>query len=618
MQIDGGRYFLHEHPAGAFSWQLPDLIKLMQRPHVSRRVGHMCAHNMTSQDAHGVGLVRKATGWLSNSPALLEEVALQCSGGHRHVPLVHGRAANAAIYPPNLCFAILRGLRKQLTNDGVMGINNIGTVCEDTHEQDIARNFELYGANPQFIDDISGGALDPKLVAAARREEIQGARKHNVFTKVPISECWEQTNAPPIDTRWVDINKGDNENPDIRCRWVGREFRGSDRDRDDLYAATPPLEAIKALIVLAASQKGGKRQNLKKLSFIDIKKAYFHAKVKRPLYVVLPPEALDPGETGVCGKLNFSLYGTRDAAHNWEEAYSQFLISIGFQQGLSSPCIFRHPVRDIITVVHGDDFTSLAVEDNLKWLSNQFKSKFEIKDKGILGPDPNDAKEVRLLNRVVAWERDGIRLEADQRHAEILVRQLGLEEAKGLELPGTKDSSEEDGDENSHQPVDARQATLYRACAARCNFLSLDRPDIQFPAKEVSRGMANPTPADFIKLKRLARYIKQYPRVVYKYKFQEAFKHINIYTDTDWAGCVKTRKSTQGGIAMLGSHCVKSWSSTQAFIALSSGEAEFYGVVKGASVGLGMKSLLADMGVDVHVNVHTDATAAKGIARAKA
>ena len=235
-----------------------------------------------------------------------------------------------------------------------------------------------------------------------------------------------------------------------------------------------------------------------------------------------------------------------------------------------------------------------------------------------MGPDSNDAKEVRLLNRVVAWERDGIRLEADQRHAEILVRQLGLEEAKGLELPGTKDSSEEDGDENSHQPVDARQATLYRACAARCNFLSLDRPDIQFPAKEVSRGMANPTPADFIKLKRLARYIKQYPRVVYKYKFQEAFKHINIYTDTDWAGCVKTRKSTQGGIAMLGSHCVKSWSSTQAFIALSSGEAEFYGVVKGASVGLGMKSLLADMGVDVHVNVHTDATAAKGIARAKA
>ena len=59
---------------------------------------------------------------------------------------------------------------------------------------------------------------------------------------------------------------------------------------------------------------------------------------------------------------------------------------------------------------------------------------------------------------------------------------------------------------------------------------------------------------------------------------------------------------------------MKSWSSTQAFIALSSGEAEFYGVVKGASVGLGIKALLADMGVDVAVDVHTDATAAKGIA----
>ena len=65
---------------------------------------------------------------------------------------------------------------------------------------------------------------------------------------------------------------------------------------------------------------------------------------------------------------------------------------------------------------------------------------------------------------------------------------------------------------------------------------------------------------------------------------------------------------------MHGQHYIKSWSSTQAIIALSSGEAEYYGVVKAASVALGCKSMFMDMGVKVGVYVHTDAEAAKGIA----
>ena len=52
------------------------------------------------------------------------------------------------------------------------------------------------------------------------------------------------------------------------------------------------------------------------------------------------------------------------------------------------------------------------------------------------------------------------------------------------------------------------------------------------------------------------------------------FDQIHVYTDTDWAGCINTRRSTQGGLALLGAHCIKSYSSTQACIALSSGEAE--------------------------------------------
>ena len=87
-----------------------------------------------------------------------------------------------------------------------------------------------------------------------------------------------------------------------------------------------------------------------------------------------------------------------------------------------------------------------------------------------------------------------------------------------------------------------------------------------------------------------------------------------VYSDTDWAGCVRTRKSTSGGCIIVGSHLIKTWSSTQSSVALSSGEAEFYGVVKASGYGLAYQALLHDFGLEKPLTVFTDSTAAMGIA----
>ena len=124
----------------------------------------------------------------------------------------------------------------------------------------------------QYVDDISGAPLDSKLVHEARADEIKGAEKCGVWTKVPLSECYARTGKQPVGTRWVDINKGDEGEPNYRSRLVGREF--NNKKIDGLFAATPPLEAIRALISLAASQCG-RNGPVKKLSFIDIKEGLF-------------------------------------------------------------------------------------------------------------------------------------------------------------------------------------------------------------------------------------------------------------------------------------------------------------------------------------------------------
>ena len=493
-------------------------------------------------------------------------------------------SAHAAIQPKQLCLSILRGLHEQLIGDKVMTLNGFGTVCEETSYDDEIEDTVYFG---KFVDNISGKPLSPKLVHAARMDEVRGIHEHKVWDIVPVSECFNKTGKPPIKGRWVDINKGDDINHNYRSKWVGQEFRVND-GRDDLFAATPPLEAIKALISLAASQCGSMNNGrVKKIAFIDISKAYCHAPAQREMYVQIPDESLKLEDRGkYCGRLNYSLYGTRDAATNWESHYTQLFFDVGFKQGVASPCIFSHVERDVRVVVHGDDFTVLATQDSIDWLAEYLGSKLKLKLRGVLGPDEDDMKQITILNRIVTWGAHSLTFEADTRHGEIVVNALLEANCNSVVTPGTKDSASE---ENMY--LAKQSASLYRACAARLNFLSQDRPEIQYAVKEVCRGMSNPTNDDLVKLKRIARYIKGAPRATFSWVFQSPQSVLNVYSDSDWAGCERTRKSTQGGVVLYGNHCIRSYSSTQATIALSSAEAEYYALVKAGSIALGMRAM---------------------------
>ena len=68
---------------------------------------------------------------------------------------------------------------------------------------------------------------------------------------------------------------------------------------------------------------------------------------------------------------------------------------------------------------------------------------------------------------------------------------------------------------------------------------------------------------------------------------------------------------------MHGSHLLKTWASTQTVVALSSGEAEYYGVVKGMCEALRIKGIAKDMGLDFSITLSTDSSAAKVIATGK-
>lgn len=133
-------------------------------------------------------------------------------------------------------------------------------------------------------------------------------------------------------------------------------------------------------------------------------------------------------------------------------------------------------------------------------------------DEVVFDPSPRFTSAESILNRIVRWCVGGIEYEADPRHVEKLLRDMNMVGCKDLSSPGVKLIAEDLAKESPLLEGDV--VTLYRSGVARCNYLSVDRPDIPFQTKEPCRSMSQPRESGMVALKHLCRYSKGRPRLV--------------------------------------------------------------------------------------------------------
>ena len=534
-------------------------------------------------------------------------------------------------YPGWVCKAIREGIRKQVNKDKdeVRMIASImiegGPLAEgqvekwekyhrkqgeDAEEMSRAMLAAIDGKwkqEDQFPDHVNGGYLDPVEVLKARAEEIGYIRKYGIYDKVYRENC---RGKKIVKTRWVDTDKGAGTGvSNHRSRLVAMEFNRSPNAA--YFSATPPLEAMKLIISHAASQ-GNHGKGSNGLLYVDVRRAYFNAPVKREVYVEIPSEDKSEEDGDVVGRLKASLYGTRDAAANWAEEYTKVLCSNGFVQGKATPCAFVHLERGIRTLVHGDDFLASGDCEELKWMEAQLGKVYEIKS-GIISNHESHEKSMTVLGRAIRWTPNGIEYEPDGRHAREIVRCLGLENSKCIGTPA--DHSDDGDDEEEDSDVDGSQATAYRSIAARCNYLAMDRGDIQFATRQACKAMAGPKKRDWRRLKRIGRYLKGRLKWIQLFAWQEPQIIMSAFVDSDWAGDRVDRKSVSGGAVTVGAHMIRTWSKDQDIRALSSGEAELYAACTGGCQAKGIKSVASDLGLSLGIKMRIDASAAIGIIR---
>ena len=115
-------------------------------------------------------------------------------------------------------------------------------------------------------------------------------------------------------------------------------------------------------------------------------------------------------------------------------------------------------------MVHGDDYVSAFTEESLAGLEKELEKTYAIKIQ-MLGDSPGYKLEGKVLNRILRRTPTGWKIEADPRHAELIIEQLRLENDKGVVAPGVSGVDEEDVDDDTcgwpgHYPVSGRHSPV--------------------------------------------------------------------------------------------------------------------------------------------------------------
>eukprot|EP00971_Amphidinium_carterae_P135940 2693676-Amphidinium_carterae.1 len=218
-------------------------------------------------------------------------------------------------------------------------------------------------------------------------------------------------------------------------------------------------------------------------------------------------------------------------------------------------------------------------------------------------------------------------IEADQRHVTMVLRELGLDagHCKGKDLANVKLTAQESEEIDKTPVLLGDRAKQYRSLVMRIAYLSQDRVDLLESVRHMASRMKDPREGDWVRVQRVGSFLLRHPCLVTVHGPQSTPKCIRVIVDSDHAGEPLRRRSTTGAFTMLGNHCLRGQSNWQSTVALSSGESEYYAIVKAAAQGLHTAAVCRDLGLelgvqiagkaDMSVEIHSDSSAARAFAQ---
>ena len=316
------KHFVHAHPKNSSSWEMPEIQSLINDPRVYSIDGPMCRWSLRTR-----GLKNRVHEKANKMDHEFQEIAEVLRGDgrwKRDKRFVHmtGKSEIRSGYRASLLVAMLKAIKRQMISDGAIKIGDMHFAGPVRDEGDNATELEgKWG--------VDGTWIDPKLLIAGRKEEMEYMMKMGVFKIVDEKECYDNS-CEPLMLKWVDKMKGEK----CRSRLVCREIKkAKDRDEqlgpEDVFSPMPPSEGLKMLVstMMTGHDDGNHVDGPFEMATWDVSRAHFYGEARRWIYTFLPE---GHEQVGKFARLCRSMYGTCDAASIWRDTWSYvFSMKVG-------------------------------------------------------------------------------------------------------------------------------------------------------------------------------------------------------------------------------------------------------------------------------------------------
>ncbi|CAL8995682.1 unnamed protein product [Prunus brigantina] len=395
-------------------------------------------------------------------------------------------------------------------------------------------------------------ALKVPVWLTAMKEEVDALHSQGTWSLVPLPP-----NKNLVGCKWIfKIKKhADGSIARHKARLVAKGFsQEPGQDYGETFSPVVQPTTVRIVLALAAHFGWPLRQ-------LDVKNAFLHGILQEEVYMAQPPGFEDSHHPTLVCKLHKSLYGLKQAPRAWNDRFTSFLPTLGFQHTYSDSSLFVKQVDSgiVILLVYVDDIiiTGSAISEIHKVI-HSLTVEFELKDLGDLH---------YFLGIQISRTNSGLFLSQSKYVQDLLVK-TEMTEAKACDTPCLPYHRllKDDG-----QPYG--NPTLYRSIVGALQYLTFTRPDIAFSVHQVCQFMQTPMVSHFTAVKRILRYLKG--TMSFGLRYTRGNLNLTAFSDADWAGDPNDRRSTTGLVVFLGSNPV-SWSSKkQQTVSRSSTEAEY-------------------------------------------
>ena len=505
----------------------------------------------------------------------------------------------------------------------IVGVPQIQPAAADQPESSTRRTSSRstraptrYGqwADSSKLDDIDIAPEDDQMALileegepSSYQEACASEQKHEwnaamqrELQSLSDNKTWELVKLPSdqqvVDSKWVYKLKdspSDGGDKIYKARLVAKGFtQEKGVDYNEVFSPVAKYSTIRILCQLVVFFD-------LVLDQMDVVTAFLYGTLDELIFMRQPLGFVKKGQEGLVCRLLKSLYGLKQAPRQWNKRFDDFMLGQGFTRMVYDPCVYRKSVKNdvfgfIILVLYVDDMLIVAKDQSeVDRLKVKLSSEFRMKDLG---------KARRILGMEIFRNSSTGQLCLNQgKYARKVLARFSMEDCKPVSIPLASHFKLS----SAFSPTDAVEKGLMakipyeKAVGSLMYLMTCTRPDLALAMGKVSRFMSNPGKVHWEAVKWMLRYLKGTED--YGLLFDRRSDRTTAlvgYVDSDYGGCLDTRRSTTGYVFTLGGGCI-SWKSTlQKCISQSTTEAEYVAAAEATKEAIWLDRLITEMGLE--------------------